>query len=114
MFDFLKKLFGGGQSPSETEDRGIYFYVRPKRCQEVVRVRIDPMNDLSMDDENQLYVRKMVRGGGCPFPAELVVTFTVQRNVQDATVDLGELVDAAAYQAYQDSKTQANTPPQGG
>ena len=43
--NILKSLFGGG---SRSSDRGIYFYVQPKMCQEILRIRVDPLNDLSI------------------------------------------------------------------
>ena len=41
--NFLKSLFGGG---GRDEDRGLYFYVQPKMCKEILRIRVDPLNDL--------------------------------------------------------------------
>ncbi|NWF69598.1 MAG: hypothetical protein HXY40_10980 [Chloroflexi bacterium] len=105
--DFLRKLFGGGSaggamsaSGGATGDRGLYFYVQPRRCEAIGRVRIDPMNDISEDDEGHYFVRKEVRVIGCPFPAELYVRFSAKRQVLEASVEGGTLVTEADYSAW--------------
>jgi outer membrane protein assembly factor BamE (lipoprotein component of BamABCDE complex) len=99
--NFLKKLFSGGGGGA-TEDRGRYFYVQPKMCPEVVRVRVDPMNDLSQaDDGDGYYVRKMASGHRCPFQAELEIYFDKNRRVVNTDVTNGKLVDEAAWLAQQ-------------
>ena len=50
--DFLKRLFGGGGASGE-DSAGLYYYVKPKGCDEVVRVRINRNNDLSLDDDGK-------------------------------------------------------------
>jgi len=99
--DFLKKLFGGGGG-SRSDDRGIYFYVQPKMCQEILRIRVDPMNDLSKtDDGDGYYVRKLASGHRCPFQAELEVFLDKNKRVQNTDVTNGKLVDEADWQAQQ-------------
>lgn len=56
---FLKKLFGKG---GESRDDGIYLYVKIRRSGEIVRVRVHKLNELSRNDEGQLFVRKLVMG----------------------------------------------------
>lgn len=102
--NFLKKLFGGvgGQSG----DRGIYFYVQPKACKEIVKVRVDPMNEVSVNDmEDGYYVRKLASGHRCPFQAELEVYFDKNRNIRDTQITNGTLVSEADYLATQDTAT---------
>ena len=96
--NFLKNLFGGGRGSSD--DRGIYFYVQPRRCTSIARIRIDPFNDLSENDGGDLFVRKEVRVAGCPFPAELRVQFDRNRNVVETVCDAGELVTKEVYEAW--------------
>jgi hypothetical protein len=100
---FLKNLFGGSRQ-TEGADRGLYFYVQPRRCKEIVRVRIDPMNELSEADGGGYFVRKIVRGNNCPFPAELVLMFSDGRTLKSSAVEDGELVTQEQYEAWVASK----------
>ncbi|MCU0498675.1 MAG: hypothetical protein MUF87_15090 [Anaerolineae bacterium] len=102
--DFLRKLFGGNRTSTAN---ALYFYVRPKRCQEIVEVRINLMNDLSEDEAGGWFVRKMVRANRCPFPAELHVHFTADRRVQQVGVQDGETVTEAEYLAWQAGQKQS-------
>lgn len=98
--NFLKNLFGGG-SQTPVDRNGMYIYVQPKRCEEIVEVRINLMNDLSRKDEgNGYFVRKMVSATRCPFQAEVTIEFDNQRNVISQEAENGEIVDAAAYQRW--------------
>lgn len=99
--NFLKKLFGGAGASSQGDKNGYYVYVRPKMCKEVVRVRINTMNDLSLTDNDDGYwVRKIASATRCPFQAELTLHFTKSRQLVDKEIINGEYVDEAAYQAY--------------
>jgi hypothetical protein len=108
--DFLKKLFsGGGSSGTSGDSRGIYFYVRPKGCEEVVRVRIDRNNDLSLsDDGKNHWVHKVVMGSKCFQRAELDVYFNSNRQMTSSEVSGGDLVKQADYDAWVASQ-QAQT-----
>lgn len=101
--DFLKKLFGGGASQGDGDARGMYFYVQPNGCQEVVRVRIDLNNDPSLaDDEKSYFVRKTARGTTykCTRSAELYLTFDTGRRLRETEVTSGTLVTQAEYEAW--------------
>jgi hypothetical protein len=104
--DFLKRLFGGG-SGGESGDRGLYFYVQPRRCKLMARVRIDPFNDVSLDDGGNYFVRKEVRVSGCPFPAELRVQFDKDRRAVETVCEGGELVTKEVYEAWEASQAKA-------
>ena len=94
---FLKNLFGGRSS-----DRGLYFYVQPKMCAEILRIRVDPMNDLSRADEGRVYwVRKVASGWRCPFQAEVEVYFDRNKRVISTEVTNGRLVSEADWLAGQ-------------
>lgn len=96
---FLKSLLSGG-SPSD--DRGIYFYVQPKACQEVLRIRVDPMNDLSRSDEgNGYWVRKVASGHRCPFQAEVEIYFDKNKRMTGSEVTHGKLVSEEDWLARQ-------------
>lgn len=94
--NFLKNLFsGGGSKPA---DRGYYIYVKPKMCQEIVKVRIDMLNSLSRaDDGDGYFVRKTARGQRCPFAAEMTLYFDNNRTLTDKIIDNGEFVTEADY-----------------
>jgi hypothetical protein len=102
--NIFKKLFGGGGGQSNSEDRaGMYFYIKPNGCQEIVRVRIDRNNDPSLADDNSTYfVRKTVRGTTykCTRSAELELLFDSGRRLQTTNVTSGTLVTQADYEAW--------------
>ena len=98
MVNFLRRLFGGGGGG--TDSRYLTYYVRPKRCAEVVAVRVDRFNDLSELDEGGYFVRKVARGERCPFPAELHITFDKNRQPSDIVVENGEQATEADYEAW--------------
>jgi len=88
---------GGGKAPAE---RYQPYYVRPKRCPEVVLVRVDLFNDLSLTDDGGFFVRKAARGERCPFSSEISITFDRNRRVTDITVENGEQVTEDDYLAW--------------
>lgn len=105
--DFLRRFFKGLVGGGTPAERYQPYYVRPKRCPEVVVVRVDLFNDLSSDDDGGFFVRKTARGERCPFAAELSITFDKSRRTLEVMVENGEQVTEADYQAWLDSKGQA-------
>ena len=100
--NILKSLFGGG---SRSSDRGIYFYVQPKMCQEILRIRVDPLNDLSRSDEgNGYWTRKVASAARCPFQAEVEIYFDKNKRMNDSKVTNGALVSEADWLAQQDKR----------
>ena len=102
--DFFRKLFGG-QSATQGEpgDKdGLYFYVRPNGCDEVVRIRINKNNDPSLADDGTYFVTKTVRGSSykCNRSAELHLSFDKSRRLQNTEITGGTLVTAEEYQAW--------------
>lgn len=101
---FFRKWFGGGASSSS--DRGFYVYVRPKACKEIVRIRINLENDLSLDEDGQGYfVRKTARAHRCPFAAEMTLHFSPNRQLVNQEITYGEFVSAEDYTAWAESQT---------
>ncbi|MEP7293390.1 MAG: hypothetical protein ABI835_16520 [Chloroflexota bacterium] len=99
--DFLKKLFGGGGGASSGDAKGIYYYVKPKGCEEVVRVRIDRNNDLSLSDDGKTYwVHKVAMGSKCFQRAEIDFYFSSSRQLSNTEVSGGDLVTQADYDAW--------------
>jgi hypothetical protein len=105
--DFLKglgRLFLG--SPTASRDPGIYYYVRCDKCAEVIKVRINPMNDLSQSDDGQLrYVRKVIVGQRCYNRIEAEFTYNAGHKLLNSEITGGELVSEKEYQADQQSAT---------
>ncbi|MGQ9907541.1 MAG: hypothetical protein ACUVS2_01780 [Candidatus Flexifilum sp.] len=102
--NFFSRLFGGKARPAAGDPDGLYFYVRPAGCAEVVRVRIHRYNDLSEHDDGGLWAHKSVRGTTCFTPVELDLYFTAERKFVRHEIAGGELVDEAAWRAYIEQK----------
>lgn len=104
--DILKRLFGG-MAGSGGDSRGVYFYVRPNGCTEVVRVRVDIQSEPSLsDDETHYFVRKTARGTTykCTRSAELYFTFDKNHKLKNTEVTDGALVTQADYDAWMASQ----------
>lgn len=102
MMRFIRRLF----FPPMT-DRILFVYVTPKMCKEVLRVRIDTMNEPSRtDDEKGFYVRKIAKGNRCPFPVEIELWLDNQRFVTETKITNGEKSTQAEYEAFQATLTQ--------
>ena len=108
--DILKRLFGGGAAAAGStggrtragDPNGLYFYVRPDGCDEVVRVRIDRNNDLSLaDDGTTFLVHKSVRGVKCFQTAELFLYFDSGRRLSNTDVEHGKLAEESDYERGQ-------------
>ncbi|MEO0562471.1 MAG: hypothetical protein AAF125_10170 [Chloroflexota bacterium] len=100
--NFLKNLFGGGGGAAS--DGGMYFYIRPRGCEEVVQVRINPRNDSSLQDDGTYLIRKTVQGQHrCFNPAELTLTFNSARAITNQEVTGGEMLTEADFVAWQES-----------
>ncbi len=97
--EFFKKLFSGG-APTQ---RGQYYYVKPTGCTEVVRIRVDTMNELSQNDDNDGYfVRKSARGTSykCTKTAELLLEYDTQKRLKNTEILGGAIVTEADYDAW--------------
>ena len=98
--DFLKRLFGGGGAGGD-DSAGLYYYVRLKGSGEVVRVRINRNNDLSLDDDGKgFWVHKVVMGTTSFQRAEVELRFNQNRQLSGSQVTGGDLVTESDYQAW--------------
>jgi hypothetical protein len=85
-----------------TDDVGYYYYVRCNRCGEVIRVRINPMNDLSAKDDGEgWFTRKMIVGSRCYNRIEAEFNYDSKRKLINSQISGGTLVDKEAYEAEQ-------------
>ena len=99
--NFLKNLFGGGDGAANNADNGIYIYVQPRGCEEVIQVRLDPRNDLTGEDGGY-WVRKIARGNyRCFNPVEMNLRFDGNRQLVSDDISGGKLVDEAAFHAWE-------------
>lgn len=102
----------GGRPPAH-KDNGLYFYVRAHRCDEVIQVRLNLMNDLSHRDtesgeeSKDFWVHKTIVGRKCYDRMEADFTFDENRKLTHKEVRGGVFVDEAAYRAYQESQPQS-------
>lgn len=96
---FLKKLFGSGGSRGD--NRTIYLYVRPKRCDKIAEIKIDLYNELSLNDtEDGYFVRKIAQIIRCPFPSEVHIRFNKRRQIIEQTAENGEFVTREEYEEW--------------
>jgi hypothetical protein len=96
---WLKKiggLFAGTPGPGGRE--AFFIKVKCNRCGEILEVRINPYNDLSVeyDDAGRtsgFSCRKVVRGNGrCFQPIEVVLQYDERRQLKDQTIQGGRFV----------------------
>ncbi len=100
--DFLKKIFGGGGGGSSDGGSVLFFYVKPHGCDEIVRIRINKMSELSQNDaQDGYFVYKAVLGTKCFQKAELTLAFDKNRRLTEQTVTGGALVTPAEYDVWQ-------------
>ncbi len=90
---FLKRLFHGFPAP---QTNFYIFQVRCHRCGEIIQGRINLNNDLSLDESDGYYVRKVLMGSGhCFERLEVVLQFDTGRKLQSKHVNGGTFVEAA-------------------
>ena len=89
---FLKKLFGGGTASSNSD---FYtFNVQCDRCGETIEGKINLNNDLSLDDEDGYFVRKVLIGSGhCFQQIEATFKFNASRQLQEKDISGGTFLE---------------------
>ncbi len=101
LLDTLKAIFAGndGRRP---DDASAWFYVRCRRCGEVIKVRVDMRNDPSEDEDGQYVVHKTLVGGArrCFARLEMTLILDAGRHVRGQEVTGGEFVSADDYRAF--------------
>ena len=107
--NILKSIFGSGNNTGRSRDGGLYIYVKPKMCNEILRIRINTANDLSRTDGDKGYfVRKVANGTRCPFPVEVMIYFDTRRNILDREIENGEFVTEDDYDSFMAEKAQSS------
>ncbi len=107
--NLLKRLFGIGQT-SGAGDGGdanaLIYYVRGHKCGAVTRVRIDKRNDLSRDDDDMLFVRKVIVDSKCFGQVEIELRFDAAYRESGREIRGGEFVTRDVWQASQEHNSQ--------
>jgi hypothetical protein len=104
----IANIFGGGQPMTRTSDPGLYYYVRCDRCGEVIKVRINSMNDLSQNDEGDAwFARKTIVGRRCYNRIEAEFVYDSKRQLTHTEITGGKLVTEEDYDEDEGKAAQA-------
>jgi len=110
----LGRLFGGG-APSGDDPDGLYYYVRCLRCGEVIQVRLNKNNDLSIEygekgeASDRLSAHKVIVGTRCYNRIEADFTFNRSRTLVDKQITGGTFTDASEYQSPSETPKSTGT-----
>ena len=93
----LKSLFSGGEQP----DEAVYWiYARCHRCGEVIRTRIDLINNLSPLDEGGYTVHKTLVGSQRYFERiEVRLIFDEGRRLVEREISRGDFITREEFEA---------------
>lgn len=102
LSNLLRKLFGAGSGATTSDERGVISsYVRCAKCGSIVRVRIRTGSDVSRDDDDVPFVRKVVMDGKCHTRMEMEIKFDDSYRIAERTVQGGEFVSHEQWAAQQ-------------
>jgi hypothetical protein len=93
--NFLRKLFGG-DSRSQADADGIYFYVQCDRCGEKVRLRAHKVHDLNRTDDGFVW-HKTIVDSRCFRPMPTVVHLDFHYHVINQEIQGGRYISEAEY-----------------
>lgn len=79
---WLGRLFGSGGGGPRAADGGIYIGVQCNACGEVVRARVSPGSELSLDDDGTYFVRKVLVGQKCYRSIEVLLRYKDLRGTE--------------------------------
>jgi len=87
----LGKLFGAGSGASANDEKGVVsMFVRCARCGSIVHVRIRTSSDISRNDDDMPFVRKVVMDGRCYSRMELDLSFDGAYRIIEKSIRGGE------------------------
>jgi hypothetical protein len=108
---FLDRLFGRGKSSgAQTDQFGMLYYVKCKKCGEVLRLRLDRRWDLQQEFEasgdvvSGYVATKEVMGTQCFNMMHVEITFDSGHREKNREVRGGEFVSIADYEAVAASR----------
>jgi hypothetical protein len=102
--NLLKRLFGSGQTGNQSDTHGLLYYVKGSQCGAITRVRIDKRNDLSRNEEDVFYVRKVIVDSECYGKVEIELTFDDAYRERSRVINGGSFVTSDEWQAYQQKR----------
>jgi hypothetical protein len=105
--DLLKRLFGGKSAGSQ-DSSARYYYVKGKKCGAITRLRLDMRNDLSRDDDDNFYVRKVAVDNKCYGQVEIELTFDANHKELSRNITGGEFVTQEDWAAWERAQTTAS------
>lgn len=99
--NLIKRLFGAApKNSTQAEDPdALVYYVKGHKCGAITRVRIDRRNDLSRDDDDNFYVRKVIVDSKCYGQVELDLHFDQQYNETSREIKGGAFTTREDYEA---------------
>ena len=88
---FLKNLFARASTPNAD----FYtFNVKCAHCGEIIEGRVNLNNDLSLDDEGDYHVRKVLMGSGrCFQQIEVLLKYDAARQLLEKQISKGKFVE---------------------
>jgi hypothetical protein len=110
--NLLKRLFGGGNtSDGESGDaNALIYYVKGHKCGAVTRLRVDKRNDLSRDDADNFFVRKVVVDSKCYGQVEIELRFDASYKETSREIKGGTFTTRDAWQEWEAQQRQSNSP----
>lgn len=104
--NILKKLFGGAPKDSAggEEDNALIYYVKGNKCGAITRVRIDKRNDMSRDDDDMLFVRKVIVDSKCYGQVEIEMRFDASFHEVSRLISGGAFVEREEWEAQNAEK----------
>jgi hypothetical protein len=100
---FFKKLKGKVTSSGERDTNAYWVYAKCNRCDEAIHTRVDILNDLSLNYDDQsgettYFCRKYLMGGRrCFQQIEVTLTFDQSRHLIDRQISGGEFMSREEY-----------------
>lgn len=105
----LKRLFGGApkQGAAAEEADALIYYVKGHKCGAITRVRIDRRNDLSRDDDDNFFVRKVIVDSKCYGQVEIEIRFDQQYSETGREIKGGVFTTRDEYDAQMTEDKQS-------
>jgi hypothetical protein len=109
LFQRIAQLFRGGPTP--TSNRFFPIYVLSRRCNEPIAGQLDLLNELSLDEDDAYYGRKVLHTTGerrCFDQVEVLLWFDRSKQLLRHEVQGGRWLEADEYEA---ELARFNAPP---
>lgn len=98
FLDSIKSIFSGGGNPGQQAE--LWIYVRCRRCGEVIKTRLDLINNLTPGDEGGYMAHKTLVGSRLCFQRiEATLIFDDNRRLIDQSAVGGEFITEEEFEA---------------